>query len=148
MEEEELKRGFLSSTVSSADCCSVEVLEQNVTARGVEIYVSFSRVSSQPACLGSRWQALARAGGKTWKRRDCSASRERERERGTASRTIETHARIRPISGRPSFSSTSSSSSPPSLEPALTLADNEILDATKSVRPRSPFSPALSSLTE
>ena len=81
MEEEEGKRGFLSSTVSSADCCSVEVLEQNVTARGVEIYVSFSRVSSQPACLGSRWQALARAGGKTWKRRDCSASRERERER-------------------------------------------------------------------
>ena len=76
-----MKRGFLSSTVSSADCCSVEVLEQNVTARGVEIYVSFSRVSSQPACLGSRWQALARAGGKTWKRRDCSASRERERER-------------------------------------------------------------------
>ena len=47
---------------------------------GVEIYVSFSRVSSQPACLGSRWQALARAGGKTWKRRDCSATRERERE--------------------------------------------------------------------
>ena len=146
MEEEELKRGFLFSTVSSAECCSVEVLEQNVTARGVEIYVSFSRVSSLPACLGSRWQALARAGGKTWKRRDCSASR--ERERGTASRTIETHARIRPISGRPSFSSTSSSSSPPSLEPALTVADNEILDATKSVRPRSPFSPALSSLTE
>ena len=81
MEEEELKREFLSSTVSSADCCSANVLEQNVTARGVEIYVSFSRVSSQPACLGSRWQALARAGGKTWKRRDCSASRERERER-------------------------------------------------------------------
>ena len=79
--EEELKRGFRCSTVSSADCCSVEVLEQNVTARGVEIYVSFSRVSSLPACLGSRWQALARAGGKTWKRRDCSASRERERER-------------------------------------------------------------------
>ena len=31
-----MKRGFLSSTVSSADCCSVEVLEQNVTARGLK----------------------------------------------------------------------------------------------------------------
>ena len=31
-----LKRGFLSSTVSSANCCSVEVLEQNVTARGLK----------------------------------------------------------------------------------------------------------------
>ena len=91
MEEEELKRGFLFSTVSSAECCSVEVLEQNVTARGVEIYVSFSRVSSQPACLGSRWQALARAGGKTWKRRDCSA-REREREAPPAELSRRTHA--------------------------------------------------------
>ena len=86
-----MKRGFLFSTVSSADCCSVEVLEQNVTARGVEIYVSFSRVSSLPACLGSRWQALARAGGKTWKRRDCSASRERERHRQQNYRDALTH---------------------------------------------------------
>ena len=140
-----MKRGFRCSTVSSADCSSVEVLEQNVTARGVEIYVSFSRVSSQPACLGSRWQALARAGGKTWKRRDCSASRERERGREAPPAEL---SRRRHASDRSRVVRHFPPQAAAALVPALTVADNEILDATKSVRPRSPFSPALSSLTE